>query len=96
MITNFKIYEKVNKEPRLNDFVIVEHNNNIINEIGKITYINNKSSIPYLVEWFDKNFKYYQYGLQEPFLAVEFDEIKYWSDSKEELEQILLNNKFNI
>ena len=83
------------KEPQINDFVIIEYKNEIIYNIGKITIFVKNSSFQYFVE-FDEDFNYYEYGLDDSSLAIAREEIKYWSKNREELEQILLNNKFNI
>jgi hypothetical protein len=95
MITKFNLYESINNKPRKGDYVIVTFVKKIIPTIGKIEYVNNKYSFPYLVE-FDDNFNYYEYGLDENNIVVELDEIVYWSKNKEDLEPIIQGNKYNL
>jgi hypothetical protein len=94
MIIKFKIFEnKKIRKPKLNDWVLIKLNRskNLIDYIGKITHINKKSNYPYLIE-FDDNFDTDIYG----FTGVMEDEILYWSENKEELETILVTNKYNL
>jgi len=92
MITNFKIFESVSVAPKVGDYVIVIEPMRLSKDetykqdtIGKIVDIKRQATFPYII--------ILDSGDTEVFQMNEF---KYWSDNKEELEQILVNNKFNI
>jgi hypothetical protein len=96
MIIKFKLFEFINDDkPKLKDYVIVTVHNEMLPTIGRITHIAYDSSFPYLVE-FDKNFYYYDYGLDDNNVVLDIDEILYWSKDKEELKPLLQSNKYNL
>ena len=82
MITNFKIYESIYKMPKIGDYIIITTDmNDIDNDIvGKVT-----SEEP--GGYFADN-SYY----------IDFDDLRttYWSNNKEELEEILKEKKYNL
>ena len=89
MITKFKIFETVHIKPKIGDYVIInlktkKYNNILI--IGEI---------------YNMTFEFYSVKLRLPDNRVIHEifykhDIKYWSNNREELEQILTNKKFNI
>jgi len=87
MITRFKLFEFISVKPKVGEYVIIN------NEIGKITYVDYDAE--------DDDFPYhikmdYKRDGRTVVDYLKLRHIEYWSDSKEELEQILLNNKFNL
>jgi len=108
MITNFKLYEKLNDGvPEVGDYVICggkfligSHKlfrNAVINNIGKI--INYDSTYKYTINYnykFGGNINYYTNLEGDNNYYTNSEDILYWSKDKKELEQILQANKFNI
>jgi len=90
MITRFKIFENINGNPKVGDYVSFESYGDVI--IAKITDINNNFDIyneddnpfPYTVEW-------ESYGD-----SICPDAIIEWSENKEELELKLQAKKYNL
>ena len=94
MITKFKIFESINELPIVGDYVIVDSkaafgSEKLIkfyeNNIGQI--IDKNSNNWYDVKYDDK---------QLPLQIIEISGLKYWSHNKKELEDILINKKYNI
>ena len=109
MITSFKIFENLKEDPQINDYVIcesdfwsirialspkdvMEFSNYIHTHIGKIisSDIINEEKQFYVI--YDDLSKF----LRKNSFWVTKDMIKYSSKNKEELKQLLLNNKFNL
>jgi len=90
MITKFKIFENINENPKVGDYVIFESYGSMI--IARIVSIDNYFDIndednnpfPYAVEW-------ESYGD-----SISPDAIIEWFSDKEELEVILQSKKYNI
>jgi len=110
MITKFKIFENVNEnEPEVGDYVIASSNDFLIdlneftkNRIGRLynifkpLYVDDLSytviydNIPKELDCY--TFKVYD----EEAISLDKEDIKYWSKDKEDLEKILMTNKFNL
>ena len=101
MITKFKIFENINKmeeDYRLSvgDYILLKNNvvkeltkfQNILGEIIKISYYTNKEIECYIVRFIVNNNSFEE--------DIFDDEIEYWSKNKEELEQMILVNKYNL
>ena len=82
MITKFKIFECVCREPEIGDYVLITYEK-FQGVIGKI--------IHYSGERYDIEFEgiYGYYGFHR-------NNIKFWSENKEDLETILATNKYNL
>ena len=111
MITKFKLYEEVMRNPEVGDYLLCdEYNADDADEevflytkthVGQI--IKQKNSTQFLVKY-DIDFD--TCGFTQDRFQFETDpngvrtmnknEIQYWSRNKEELEQILVVKKFNI
>jgi len=107
-----KEYEKLNvNEPEVGDYVIgysnleffTEVNDFTKNNIGKLIEILESKyddiDDSYLIEYYHipdelSFFKFAEYG--DNILALNKEDIKYWSKNKKELKLILQSNKFNI
>jgi len=99
MITKFKIFENINENPKVGDYVILKpeqcnyldngQNDKLIDiiktNIGQITKIHGSGEI----------FKIEFENVATPF-NVRILKIKYWSNNKEELELKLQANKYNL
>ena len=85
----------LNRRPRKGDYVIckldgvsLDENNFLSSHIGKIIKIEeDDTSTWYDVKYDDK---------QLPLQIIEISGLKYWSHNKKELEDILINKKYNI
>ena len=102
MITKFKIFENIDESPKVGDYVIFESYGDMI--IARIINIDNDFDIndeennpfPYTVEWkadcvFNHKKSPESYGD-----SISPDAIIEWSSDKEELEEILQANKYNL
>ena len=117
MITNFKIFENVDNEPNIGDYVICEmididwvygheRMEKFISEnIGQIIYYNDSEVSPYTIQYYpNDNFKtFFNYFISELgykrdkyIFNVEYDEIKYFAKTKEQLELLIQTDKYNI
>ena len=111
MITNFKLYEKLNDgDPDVGDYVICSdskfnnENEFIKDKIGRIIKIddNTNKTFPYTIFPYTITYD----NIPNLLMNYEIDNIRaiilsrkniqYWSKDKKELEQILQANKFNI
>ena len=110
MITQFKIFEHVCELPKIGDYVIldsIQYNylddeilTNFINSnIGIIVSINTKHPIE---KYFEVKFENINLSIKHYFnnkndsLFAKIVKIKYWSENKEELKEILQANKYNL
>jgi len=95
-----KTFEKINK-PKVGDYVICEivdkyyKDSDFVNSnIGEIVEINidrfQNNRLPVTVSYKD-----YQGKIIDS-INFEFDEIKYWSKDKSELEHIIASKKYNL
>ena len=104
MITNFKIYEKVNdeNEPKIGDYVIcstdfTQEQKFIQNKIGKLIYIDIDNEYPYCIKYDDIPSRLYSTTVDEiRVLTYKKSNIIHWSKNKKDIELILIANKFNI
>ena len=111
MITNFKIFEEVNEfELEIGDYVIaypifaVAEIGKLLNkEIGQLIKIIDKSDFIYEIKYFlnSEELKFlHRQGFDTESNSVSVGmslvEIKHWSKNKEDLEQILTANKYNL
>lgn len=81
MITKFKLFESIHHKPNVGDFTFSEKYG-----IGQITrYVGNGYYIKY--DFNKDNDKINFIGL---------DNIKYWSENREELEAYITANKYNL
>jgi hypothetical protein len=108
---HLKKYEQLKEqEPKIGDFVICT-DNGITNDknfesylntnIGKIILIRDNDKDPYCVLYEDipSNFKVYASIVHDKIrklIKFNRDEIKYFSKNKEDLERIIIANKYNI
>lgn len=102
MITKFKIFENLNEQPKVGDYVLLNVNvfpyeneitaDLIMSKIGKITEI--KHNLPLN----QKNTYIIKFNIDSTFFDKEFNisHFKYWSSSKEELEAMIASNKYNL
>ena len=99
-----KKFEEINQgSPQEGDYVICISNNKTYdrffrNRIGKIIKINIDLKYSYYDITFDNipNMLYTRIINGDRVIGLKIDSIKYFSKDKEELEQILITNKFNI
>ena len=109
MITKFKIYEAINQgKPEVGDYVICDDilaegpvKNFILNNIGKYITYNKNTHYSYIIEYDNIPNDIIQKFKKNAFHGdnckrMGIDEIKYWSKDKEELEEILAENKYNL
>jgi len=110
MITQFKIYEKLNvNEPEVGDYVIVQSNDFLVdineftkNRIGKLYNIFKPlyaDDLSYTIIYDDipKELDFYKFKIDdEEAISMNKEDIRYWSKYKEDLEKILMTNKFNL
>lgn len=82
MITKYKIFENVYRSPKIGDYIIINKEIDDVNDdiIEKITL-------------YDKNAGYFASDYY-----IEFSDLKktYWSENKEELEEIINAKKYNL
>jgi len=105
MITNFKLYEKLNDNgaPNIGDYVICSdhennnHDNFFKNKIGKILNINYDKIYTHAITYDNIPDRLYDNIIKgKRTIGVKRNNIIYWSENKEELEQMLQANKFNL
>lgn len=129
MITKFKIFENINKQPKVGDYVIIDAdefnyfndwNENVINfiksNIGQIQSISShvqgpndeSSKVRFYIKFENvpDNISYSNFKNRKPRSLSVFSEkdirgflsndIKYWSNNKDELEAILQSKKYNL
>ena len=97
MITKFKIFESVNELPELGDYVIVDEKVGFRNEVLINFY---KTNIGEIIKknannWYDVKYEN-KLNMGSGLHIVEISGLKYWSHNKKELEDILINKKYNI
>ena len=101
MITKFKLYEAVNQgEPEIGDYAIfspdippynAEFGEYINNYIGKIIKMDDwLLDVEY--ENMPEKFNVHKNNIRQ----IPTDYIKYWSSNKEDIEEILATNKYNL
>ena len=110
MITKFKIYEEINlNEPEVGDYIIAE-SNDFLTDINEFT--KNRIGILYnifkplyaddlsytiIYDNIPKELDFYVFKVyDDEAISMNREDIKYWSKNKEDLEKILIANKFNI
>jgi len=82
MIIKYKIFEKLNQgEPEVGDYIIIK------NKIGQITNdfpnLNNKPAT-------------YETKFDNQIWWISFDEIRYWSKDKKDLERVLKTKNYSL
>ena len=102
MITKFKIFEHINEQPKIGDYVLIDSSQaDIISStyknfygrtIGQIVDIKNEKNGKYEV-MFDENVNGQKIS---NFHFFNFKFIKYWSDNKEDLEPYIRAKKYNL
>ena len=101
MITKFKLYEEINQnEPEEGDYVICSEYEKDIkdfieNNVGQYVHYEVGARYPYDIEYNipDNIIKIY---FENNCRRFSFDEIKYWSKDKDELESFLAAKKYNL
>lgn len=106
MITNFKIFETINEgDPKIGDYVLLKYDKfkndmtNFLNDhIGKIIFIDEKL---YRIEYYDVpdtiNYRFHYYKTNNSYTkTIEKRYISYWSKNREELEELLAAEKYNL
>jgi len=110
MITKFRIYEKMNvNDPEVGDYVIAESNDFLTdlneftkNRIGKLYNIfkplyADDLSYTIIYDNIPKELDFYKFKIyDEEAISLNIEDIKYWSKNKEDLEKVLMTNKYNI
>ena len=110
MITKFKLYEKLDTGyPQLYDYVICYEKTNsyvsgnylndfLLNNIGKITLIEDRNSIPFMVEYenIPSELDIWFHDIKLNCRGMRRSEIIHWSKNKEELEIFIQSNKYNL
>ncbi len=97
MITNFKIFEKLDTDiPKLHDYVIcynqyysIDVNNYLMSKIGKIYQISYSDGKPLYSVIFDELIKLPNHKYEQDSLVFWKNEIKHWSNNKKDLEQFV-------
>jgi hypothetical protein len=107
-----KSYEELNNEPQIGDYVYCYLEDHTVNDflnfinssIGKLIDVrynyDNTSSYAIMYEnipknikfWFDNNIFSFENNMEEPGLAS----IKFWAKNKEDLEDMLAADKYNL
>jgi hypothetical protein len=88
MITNFKIFESINRPYKIGDFIIVtiRKNAKLYKKILKITGYTNPNGVLPAIDTENKDKIY----------MIDNYMINYWSESKEELKTLLDAEKYNL
>jgi hypothetical protein len=89
MITNFKIFESLNRQLKIGDYVVT----------GKdmyATYQNFTIKAFDIGQLYNITPPYYWFNFNGNKISLKPEEILYWSENKEELETIIAANKYNI
>ena len=103
MITKFKLFGSINEgEPKVGDYVICEESVSgevvkefISNNIGIFSKSIHDETFKYSIEY--ENIPDNIYGaFTNKCRRMSRQEIKYWSKDKEELEILLVTNKYNL
>ena len=103
MITNFKLFEKINEVgPEIGDWVICKESDSdsevdtfTSNNIGKYIRYDYDIQYHYVIYYEDVPEdlqKYFSFNERN----MELSEIQYWSKDKEDLEYIIQTSKFNL
>jgi len=103
MITNFKLYEKLNDGmPEVGDYVICSKSDFssdefVENNIGKILKDDKSNYYPYYITYDNIPDSLIDRRVNKiATILFKRKDILYWSKDKEELEAILQTNKFNL
>ena len=111
MITNFKIFETINEQTQIGDYVITYNKDEDDGEDNIWNYLNNSVgkfidivdyTKSHVIEYTLTDELYKKYSIFPPNKNntinsnFELKNIKYWSKDKEELETLLTTKKYNL
>ena len=97
MITKFKLFESISIKPLAGDYAIVVLAKSVeeqFDAVGKIKQIDVDKAFPYVIEF--ENSGIYNQPDGKYVDVYNLEELKCWSNSKDELDQLLITKKFNI
>lgn len=112
MITNFKIFESLNRAPKEGDYVLINYEQydnyahrpwyefykSNIGQIVNFSFDSNSYKIKFKITELPKNFPKGYFNIEDGYYTENYylRNLKYWSEDKHDLETILSANKYNL